>query len=152
VGGFCVSRHAELDLLRMASRPYIFTASPAPAVIGATRAALDRVLAGDDLRARLSRHVQRLYAGLARLDFKVGSEVPGPIAALLFDSRELAVMHWQGLLDAGIYTNLMVPPATPNGLSVVRISLSAAHRDDDIDRILQGLEAVALSRQVRAAV
>src|SRR5690606_24628278 len=61
VGGFCVSRHPQFDLLRMASRPYIFTASPAPAVIGATREALRRVLAGHDLRARLWRHVHRLY-------------------------------------------------------------------------------------------
>ena len=56
VGGFCVSRHADLELLRMASRPYIFTASPPPPVIAATRAALQRVLAGDDLRERLWRH------------------------------------------------------------------------------------------------
>lgn len=149
VGGFCVSRHAELELLRMASRPYIFTASPAPAVIGATRAALDRVLAGDDLRARLWRHVQRLYAGLAELGFKLGADEPAPIAALLFDRRDVAIAHWQGLLEAGIYTNLMVPPATPDGLSVVRISLSAAHRDEDIGRILQGLQAIAHSRRAQ---
>jgi 8-amino-7-oxononanoate synthase len=143
VGGFCVSRHAQFELLRMASRPYIFTASPAPAVIGATREALRRVLAGADLRARLWRHVQRLYAGLQRMGYTLGSATPGPIAALVCAERERAVALWQGLLDAGIYTNLMVPPATPNGLSVVRISLSAAHTDEDIGRILESLEVLA---------
>ncbi|RPI48355.1 MAG: aminotransferase class I/II-fold pyridoxal phosphate-dependent enzyme [Betaproteobacteria bacterium] len=143
VGGFCVSRHPQFDLLRMASRPYIFTASPAPAVIASTHQALRRVLAADDLRARLWRHANRLYAELERLGYRLGTNVPGPIAALVFETREAAVAHWQGLLDSGIYTNLMVPPATPSSLSVVRISLSAAHTDEDVTRILQCLEALA---------
>ena len=146
VGGFCVSRHDQFELLRMASRPYIFTASPAPAVIGATRAALRRVLAGADLRARLWRHAQRLYDELERLGYCLGSKQPGPIAALVYSERETAIAHWQALLDAGIYTNLMVPPATPNGSSIVRISLCAAHTDDDIGRILESLQALAPAR------
>jgi 8-amino-7-oxononanoate synthase len=150
VGGYCVSRHPEFELLRMASRPYIFTASPAPAVIGATREALRRVLAGGDLRARLWRHVRRIYAGLEKLGYALGSETPGPIAALVFDARESAIAHWRALLDSGIYTNLMVPPATPSGLSIVRISLSAAHTDEDIDRILATHAALARPARVRA--
>jgi 8-amino-7-oxononanoate synthase len=146
VGGFCVSRHPQFDLLRMASRPYIFTASPAPAVIGATREALRRVLAGADLRERLWQHAHRLYCALKRQGHRLGSQVPGPIAALVYDERETAIAHWRNLLDAGIYTNLMVPPATPNGSSVVRISLSAAHTDEDIGRILACLEALAPAR------
>lgn len=146
VGGFCVSRHAEFELLRMASRPYIFTASPAPAVIGATREALRRVLAGADLRRRLWRHAHRLYGELDKLGFSLGSTIPGPIVALVYAERDTAIAHWQALLDAGIYTNLMVPPATPGGLSVVRISLSAAHTDEDIAYILHSLEALAPAR------
>jgi 8-amino-7-oxononanoate synthase len=143
IGGFCVSRHADLELLRMASRPYIFTASPPPAVIAATRQALSRVLAGDDLRDRLWRHVERLYGELKRLDYRVGSESQGPVAALVFKERDQAIAHWRGLLEAGIYTNLMVPPATPSGLNIVRLSLSAAHSDEDITRIVTALEALA---------
>src|SRR5690606_31290985 len=59
VGGFCVGRHAPLELLRLARRPSTLTASPPPPVIAATRAALARLLAGDDLRERLWRHVNR---------------------------------------------------------------------------------------------
>jgi len=151
VGGFCVSRHPELELLRMASRPYIFTASPAPAVIGATREALRRLLAGADLRERLWRHAQRLYAELRRLGYRLGADVPAPIAALVFAERDEAIAQWQGLLDAGIYTNLMVPPATPAGLSIVRISLSAAHSDDDLSRIIESLRALAARPRTRAA-
>ena len=152
VGGFCVSRHRELDLLRMASRPYIFTAAPAPAVIAAVHAALERVLDGKDLRERLWRHANRFHAALLRLGYQVGSDAPGPVAALIFGERETAIGHWQGLLDAGIYTNLMIPPAAPSGKFIVRISLSAAHSDQDIDYIINALEVLASRRRPAAAV
>lgn len=143
IGGFCLGRHAETDLIRMVSRPYIFTASPAPPVIAATHQALRRALQGQDLRARLFRHAERLYAEAARLGYRLGTTAPGPVAALVFDSRDAALALWQGLLDAGIYTNLMIPPATPSGLSLVRISLSAAHSDDDVSQIIAALAAHA---------
>jgi 8-amino-7-oxononanoate synthase len=143
VGGFCVSRHAEFELLRLASRPYIFTASPPPAVIAATHAALKRLLAGDDLRERLWRHIHRFHAAVGQLGYRVGSTDPGPVVALVFSEREAAIALWQGLLDAGIYTNLMVPPSTPAGLNIVRISLSAAHSDENIGRMIEVLGQLA---------
>jgi 8-amino-7-oxononanoate synthase len=151
VGGFCVSRHAQLELLRLASRPYIFTASPPPPVIAATRAALARLLAGDDLRERLWRHVHRFYSAMNQIGYRLGSSDPGPVTALLFDSREAAIGLWQGLLDEGIYTNLMVPPSTPAGLSIVRISLSAAHSDEDIGRMIDVLGRLAPRAKTAAA-
>jgi len=143
VGGFCVSRHAEVEQLRYVSRPYIFTASPPPPVIAATHRALRRVLQGHDLRARLWQHAERLYREAARLGYRLGSSTPAPVASLVFDDRDRALALWQGLLDAGVYTNLMIPPATPAGLSLVRISLSAAHSVDDLDLIIAALAAQA---------
>jgi len=149
VGGFCVSRHPEFDLLRLGSRPYIFTASPPPPVIAAARAALARLLEGDDLRAQLWRNIERFSAAMTRLGYRVGSKDPGPVTALVFGERAEAIAHWQGLLDAGIYTNLMVPPATPAGLYIVRISLSAAHSDAQISSMIEAFEG--LSRRLRPA-
>lgn len=143
VGGFCASRHPELELLRMASRPYIFTAASAPAIIAATREALARSLDGADLRERLWRHADRLHSELQRIGYTIGSDAPGPVAALIFGERDAAMEHWQGLLDAGIYTNLMIPPAAPSGKYIVRISLSAAHSDEDIDRLVAVLKDLA---------
>jgi len=142
VGGFCVSRHPDLELLRMASRPYIFTASPAPPVIAATQAALKRVLEGHELRERLMSHARRVYAEVPKLGFRLGTTDPGPVAALVFSEREAAVALWQGLMDAGVYTNLMIPPATPSGLSLVRISLSAAHSEAQIGQIIETLASL----------
>ena len=151
VGGFCISRHAELELLRLASRPYIFTASPPPPVIAAARAALQRLLDGDDLRERLWRHARRFHAAMRQVGYRLGSPDPGPVTALLFNDRESAINLWKGLLDAGIYTNLMVPPSTPAGLFIVRISLSAAHSDAQVDRMIDALGRLLPAAKTAAA-
>lgn len=143
VGGFCLARHAEVEFMRMVSRPYIFTASPPPPVIAATHQALRKVLQGHDLRARLWRHAERVYGELNKMGYRLGTATPGPVAAIVFDTRDAALALWQSLLDAGIYTNLMIPPATPAGLSLVRISLSAAQSDDDVTQIIGALAAHA---------
>lgn len=141
-GGFCVSRHAELDMVRYASRPYIFTASPVPSVIASTRAAL-RLLRDDaSLRTRIWDNARRLHAGLAELGFTLGAP-PGPVVAAMFDSREVALAFWQGLLDRGVYVNLMLPPATPGGQCLMRASLSAAHTPAQIDHIIGVFAAIS---------
>lgn len=137
IGGFCVSRHPELELMRLAARPYIFTASPSPAVVAATRTALDKVIHGQALRRQLWENIDRLYATLNELGYKLGSDQPGPVAAIVLPDRETALAHWYGLLDAGVYANLMIPPATPKGLNLLRISLSAAHTPDQMDHICE---------------
>lgn len=143
VGGFCIGRHEDTELLRMVSRPYIFTAAPAPSVIAATHQALRRVLQGEDLRAQLWRHSERLYAEMASLGYRLGTTTPAPVMALVFETISDAQSLWQDLFDAGIYTNLMIPPATPPGLSLVRISLSAAHSDDDMNHVVAALASHA---------
>lgn len=137
IGGFCVSRHAELELVRLAARPYIFTASPSPAVIAATRTALDKVIHGQALREQLWRNIHQLYDALNGLGYQLGSPDPGPVAAIVLPDRESALAHWYGLLEAGVYANLMIPPATPKGLNLLRISLSAAHTPAQIAHIVE---------------
>lgn len=149
IGGFCVSPHPELELLRLASRPYIFTASPSPAVIGATRKALELVVSGQDLRKQLHKNINRLYEESKAMGYEMGSDIPGPVAAIILPDRATALAHWKGLLERGVYANLMIPPATPSGLNLLRISLSAAHSDEDLDQILAALADV--KKQLEAA-
>ena len=134
VGGFVASNHPELELLRYASRPYIFTASPSPSVIASTRAALHLLRSRPQLRERLWANVLRLYRQLQEIGCPLGPE-PSPIVATVLGSRQQAVEFWQGLLERGIYVNLVLPPATPGGHSLVRCSVSAAHTPDQIDTI-----------------
>ncbi|MFP4335570.1 MAG: serine palmitoyltransferase [Wenzhouxiangella sp.] len=145
LGGFCVSPHPQLDSMRLASRPYIFTASPSPATIAGTRAALHKVLGGQHLRAQLRRNFERLYAAAEQMGYRLGSTTAGPVAALVLPDRETALAHWHGLLAAGVYANLMIPPATPAGLHLLRISLSAAHTDQDIDQVIGALRGLAVA-------
>lgn len=147
IGGFCISPHPELELLRLASRPYIFTASPSPAVIASTREALKLVVSGQDLRRQLHRNINRLYEQAQAMGYKMGSAVPGPVAAIILPDRATALAHWRGLLQRGVYANLMIPPATPSGLNLLRISLSAAHSDEDLDKIIAALADVRKSLQ-----
>jgi 8-amino-7-oxononanoate synthase len=141
VGGFCVSPHAELGLVRYTSRPYIFTASPSPATVASTRTALAALRERPQLRTRLWHNVTRLHQGLSAIGLPPAA-APSPVLAVLRDSREQALADWQQLLDAGVYVNLMVPPATPGGISLLRCSISAAHTDAQIDQILAAFAAL----------
>jgi 8-amino-7-oxononanoate synthase len=150
-GGFCVSDHAALDLVRYSSRPYIFTASPSPATIASTRAALTLLAAGRDLRARLRANCERLHAGLAALGYRLGAD-PSAVVAVVLGDKRTALRFWNELLARGVYVNLMLPPATPDDSSLVRCSVSAAHTSAQIDavcaafaelRALAGMDATA---------
>ncbi len=142
-GGFCVSRHEELGLFRYASRPYIFTASPCPSVIATTRAALRKLIEHPELKDRLWRNAERLYNGLKARNLRLGPEL-SPVVAILLDDREQALGAWRQLLDAGVYGNLMLPPAVPGGGSIVRFSMSAAHTDEQVDRVIEAVAQVGL--------
>jgi len=142
-GGFCVSRHPELDLIRYASRAYIFTASPAPSVVASTRTALAQLQARPELRERLWENAHRLYDALHDLGFELGPQT-APVVAAIFEDQEVALTFWQDLLARGVYVNLMLPPATPDGRSLVRVSVSAAHSPAQIEAVI---DAFAAARQ-----
>jgi len=133
-GGFCVSDLPELDLVRVSSRPYIFTASMCPSVIASTHTALKVLQSRPELRETLWRNAQQLYDQLKSLGFKIGAHVSPVIATQLNDIHE-AVAMWMGLLERGVYVNLVFPPATPNGSYLLRCSVSAAHTSAQIDEI-----------------
>jgi 8-amino-7-oxononanoate synthase len=133
-GGFCVGDSADMDALRYASRPYVFTASLAPATIAATRTALRKLEKATDLRKRLQANAERLHAGLSKLGFRLGAPANAVVAVLVGEKLE-ALKFWDHLLKAGVYVNLMVPPATPGNESLLRCSVSAAHTPEQIDAI-----------------
>jgi 8-amino-7-oxononanoate synthase len=134
VGGYCVSNHPQLDQLRYVSRPYIFTASPTPATIASTRAALKLLRDGAELRRQLWKNAHQLYSRLSELGYQLGPEL-SPVIATILDSPQQALALWKGLLDHGIYVNLILPPAAPEGKSLVRCSVSAAHSSEQMDYI-----------------
>lgn len=141
IGGFCVSNHAELELIRYASRPYIFTASPSPSVIASTRTALQIIRNRPELRTRLWDNAHRLYSRLRDQGFRLGPQ-PSPIIAVRVKTREQALTLWKGLLDRGVYVNLVLPPAAPDGGALLRCSMSAAHTPEQVDLIGDAFDAL----------
>lgn len=136
IGGYCVSNHPQLDQLRYISRPYIFTASPTPATIASTRAALKLLRDGTQLRHQLWDNVHQLYSHLQRLGYRLGPE-PSPVIATILESPQQALALWKALLENGIYVNLILPPAAPEGSSLVRCSVSAVHTREQMDFVGQ---------------
>lgn len=141
IGGFCVSRHPGLELMRLVSRPYLFTASGSPSNVAAARAAMNEMMNGPDLSSQLMERAHQLHAGLVDAGFQPASP-PGPIIAIPRPDELTAVKEWNQLLEAGIYVNLAVPPATPHAKSLLRLSVSAAHSEQEIAFILTAFRAL----------
>jgi 8-amino-7-oxononanoate synthase len=143
IGGYCVSDHPEFDILRVACRPYMFTASLPPSIVASVTAALKEMEAHPELRIRLWANVNTLYDGLKRRGFVLGPQ-KGPVVAVHLPSPEIAVHLWHALLQAGVYVNLALPPATPNGTALLRCSVCAAHTKAQLDSVVAKLTDVAL--------
>lgn len=142
-GGFCVSRHDVLRLFRYTSRPYIFTASPCPSVIATTRMALHQLRNRPELRERLWRNARALSEGLASLGLKLGADA-SPVVGVRFEDAQQALGAWHRLLESGVYTNLIAPPASPDGSSLLRVSTSAAHSLEQIQTIVETFRRVVV--------
>ena len=155
IGGFCVSDIEGFEILRVLSRPYMFTASLPPGVVAGAMEALHQLRTRPALRDQLKSNANRLYAGLSAFGFELGPE-PGPVVSALMPSPEIAFAFWTKLLEAGLYTNVSLPPATPRGLALLRTSVSAAHTPEQIDHAValfgdvgrdMGLIAPAVARR-----
>lgn len=136
MGGFCASPHDVLGLFRYVSRPFMFTASPGPSVMATTREALHKLRTQPELRDKLWSNARHLYNGLADLGLELGPEI-SPVVAVRCKDRESALASWNQLLEAGVYVNMMLPPATPGGASFLRCSISAAHTPEQIATVIE---------------
>jgi 8-amino-7-oxononanoate synthase len=141
IGGFCVSNHPEMDMIAFAARPYMFTASSSPSVIASTRAALQILRTRSELRDKLWDNAHQLYRHLKELGFQLGPE-PSPIVAVRLADIDQAIELWRGLLERGVYVNLVLPAATPDGSCLLRCSVSAGHSAEQIDQIVKAFAAL----------
>jgi len=133
LGGFVASTAAVRDLLVNVARPFIFTTGLSPADTAAAAEALEivRSPAGDALRARLRRHVDRLRPGH-----------PSPIVPIVLGDEAAAVAAADRLLAAGLHVPAIRPPTVPPGTSRLRVTFSAAHTDDQVDRLVTALRYI----------
>jgi 8-amino-7-oxononanoate synthase len=145
-GGFIAGPADVIEFLKIASRPFMFTASSVPAAVGAAIGAL-RVIRSDDgppLLEKVLSNAAYLHRGLADLGLDVvepttltdGREVLTPIVPVVVGEDWQAVLLWKALFDAGVYTNVALHPAVPPGGALLRTSVMATHEPEHLDRAL----------------
>jgi glycine C-acetyltransferase len=125
-GGFTSGRREIIDLLRNRSRPYLFSNTLAPAVVGATIACLDLLSTTTELRDQLAGNTAFFRAAMTESGFAI---VPGehPIVPIMLGEAALAVEMARKLLDEGVYVIGFSFPVVPKGKARIRVQISAAH-------------------------
>lgn len=141
-GAFVAGSHTLIESLIQFARPLIYTTSLSPALAAATLASLEIVQTEPERRAHLHRLIQRFRRELATLALPGIALMPSetPIQPLLVGSEQAAMTLSERLYDAGILCTAIRPPTVPPGQSRLRVTLSAAHSDADLDRLLATLE------------
>ncbi len=142
-GGFTTGRREIVDLLRQRSRPYLFSNTVAPAIVGASIAVLELLTSTTELRDRVMENAKRFREGMTRAGFQIKPGfhpiVPimmsGPKAADGGDAR-LAQDVAAAMLEEGIYVIGFSYPVVPKGQSRIRVQLSAAHTPEMVDRAI----------------
>jgi len=142
VGGFCVSDHPKFEILRLVCRPYVFTASLPPSVVATAATSIRKLMGGGAKRTHLLENSKRLHGGLKSLGFTLGTDEPqSAIIAVIMPDLERGAAMWEALLHEGLYVNLARPPATPQGMTLLRCSLCAEHSVEQVGEILGMFEA-----------
>jgi 8-amino-7-oxononanoate synthase len=138
LGGFVAGPSRSIELLVNRARPYIFTTAPTPADAAAALAALGivRSAEGDSLRARLSRFVARIAPD---------PQHRSPIIPVVIGEESDTVAASSALQSQGLWVPAIRPPTVPVGTSRLRVTLSAAHTDEQVERLASGLAGLALA-------
>ena len=141
IGGFVAGDDVVIDYLRNHARTEIFSASMPPSAVATVRAALEIIRTEPERRARLWRNTKRMMAELTAIGFDIGP-TQTPIIPLLIGPMDLTFQVWREVLDAGVFTNPVIPPAVPEGSCRLRTSYMATHTDEQLDFVLEVLEKV----------
>lgn len=141
-GAFVAGDRRVIDWLMQRARPYIFTTASSPMIPVALLASLDLIASGDERRAHLQRLIVRLQAGLANLPWRL---LPSQTAIqpLVIGGNDAAVQLAERLFKRGLWVPAIRPPTVPMGTARLRISLSAAHSEEQIDTLIGVLRECA---------
>jgi glycine C-acetyltransferase len=153
LGGFTTGRREIIALLRQRSRPYLFSNSLPPSVVGASIAVFDLLSSTTELRDRLESNTRYFRDGLTAAGFEIKPGVHPIVPIMLYDER-LAHEMARRLLDEGIYVIGFSYPVVAKGQARIRVQLSAAHERAHLDRAIEaftrvGQELDVLSRSPR---
>ena len=141
MGGFTSGRKEIVELLRQRSRPYLFSNSLAPSIVGASLAVFDILSSTTELRDKLEWNVNYFKKGIkaAGLEIKDGDSAIVPV--MLYDAK-LAQTFAAKLLDEGIYVIGFFFPVVPKDKARIRVQLSAAHTQEHLDKAIAAFAKV----------
>lgn len=147
VFGAFVAGSAELvEWLLQRARTYVFSTGSPPMLATALMASLELVERDEWRRERLGALIAQLRAGLTRLPWRLPSS-PTPIQPLIVGDNQTAMALMEGLRERGIWVPAIRPPTVPEGTARLRISLSAAHAPQDVERLLGALAELAPAKR-----
>lgn len=131
-GGYTTGRQEIIDLLRQRSRPYLFSNTVAPAIVGASIKAIDLIGQSTELRDRLEEHTRYFRGLMTERGFDI---LPGehPIVPVMLGDAALATRMADALLEKGVYVIGFSFPVVPKGAARIRVQVSAAHEREDLD-------------------
>lgn len=147
-GAFVAGSEVLIETLIQRARSYIYTTALPPAIAVATLKALELVRAGDARRERLAMLIARFRAGAAELGLDLPASAT-PIQPLILGGAERALAASAALDADGILVTAIRPPTVPAGAARLRVTLSAAHTEADVDRLLGTLEKILVPLSLR---
>lgn len=141
MGGFTTGKKEIIEILRQRSRPYLFSNSLAPSIVGASIAVFDMLSETTELRDKLEWNINYFKKGLKQigLEFKEGDSAIVPV--MLYDAK-LSQVFADKLLQEGIYVIGFFYPVVAKGQARIRVQLSAAHTQEHLDKALKAFEKV----------
>jgi 8-amino-7-oxononanoate synthase len=141
IGGFIAGSENTIHYIKHFARSLIFSASPPPASIAAVSAAVDIIENEPDRRERLWKNTKRMLKGFRELGFEIGpSETP--IIPIMVGENETAFKMAMMLQEEGVFANVAVSPAVPNGKALIRTSYMATHTDEHLDIVFNAFKKV----------
>ncbi|MFP4509296.1 MAG: glycine C-acetyltransferase [Spirochaetaceae bacterium] len=140
-GGYTAARSEVVELLRQRSRPYLFSNTIPPSIAAASLAALDLIESDDSLQKKLFRNTEQFRTGMTKAGFDI-PEGSHPIVPIMLGDAGLASLMAAKLLDRGIYVIGFSYPVVPRGAARIRVQLSAAHSEEDVQRAIDAFTDV----------
>jgi 8-amino-7-oxononanoate synthase len=137
-GGFVASSREAIDYMRTHSKQTIFSAALSPASCASAQAALEIMQEEPEHRERLQKNLGRYRSILEGLELDTW-ESETPAIPIVLGEKEKVYYFWKALLEKGIYAIISVAPGVPPGKDLIRTAISAAHTEEDLDKIEEAL-------------
>lgn len=141
MGGFTTGRKEIIDILRQRSRPYLFSNSLAPSIVGASIAVFDLLNETTELRDKLEDNVNYFKAGIKSSGFDIKDGDSAIVPIMLYDAA-LSQKFADRLLEEGIYVIGFFYPVVPKEQARIRVQLSAAHEKEHLDKAIAAFTKV----------